>query len=101
MKFFVHLAVFLLLTAGAAGGAAEVITIPIGQQGSAGGAIERPERGMSAAGVRTRFGAPQAISAPVGEPPISQWRYEGFTVYFEGETVVHSVLHHVPRHPVN
>lgn len=47
---------------------------------------------MSTASVRARWGEPQSVRGPVGEPPISQWRYPGFTVYFERDRVIHTVL---------
>jgi len=56
--------------------------------------VERPVRGQSMAAVESRYGAPQQVKGPVGQPPITQWVYAGFTVYFEGQTVVHAVVHH-------
>lgn len=50
-----------------------------------------PERGMSKAEVRARFGEPQGAWPPVGQPPISRWDYDGFSVYFENDTTLHSV----------
>lgn len=74
----------------------EVIDIPVGRQGAE-GAPPRPGRGMSAAAVAARYGEPRERTPAVGEPPISRWHYPGFTVYFEGDTVIHSVLRHRPR----
>lgn len=54
-------------------------------------AADQPTRGMNKAEVRARFGAPEQIKAPVGQPPISRWRYPDFTVYFENEIALHSV----------
>jgi hypothetical protein len=54
---------------------------------------ERPERGMNADVVAARFGEPMARNPAVGEPPISSWEYPGYTVYFEGPFVLHSVEH--------
>ena len=56
--------------------------------------VQRPVRGQSMATVESQYGAPQQIKGPVGQPPITQWIYPGFTVYFEGQTVVHAVVHH-------
>ena len=72
---------------------AESIAVPVGQQGAAKQNIERPTRGSSKAQVSNQFGNPSQKSASVGEPPISQWVYDGFTVYFEDDHVIHSVLH--------
>jgi hypothetical protein len=30
----------------------------------------------------------------VGDPPITRWVYDRFTVYFENDRVIHSVVHH-------
>jgi hypothetical protein len=56
--------------------------------------VERPVRGQSMAAVESLYGAPQQVKGPVGQPPITQWVYPGFTVSFEGQTVVHAVVHH-------
>jgi len=53
----------------------------------------RPERGESMQAVESRFGAPQSSAGPVGEPPISSWTYPGFTVYFEHDIVLRTVVH--------
>jgi len=51
----------------------------------------RPSRGMTAANVEAKFGAPEAKIAPVGDPPISRWEYRDFVVYFEYDRVIHAV----------
>lgn len=50
-----------------------------------------PARGMSKAEVRARFGEPTRARPAVGQPPISRWDYDGFSVYFENDTTLHSV----------
>lgn len=50
-----------------------------------------PGRGMSKAEVRAQFGEPRQTRAPVGNPPITRWDYDGFSVYFENDTTLHSV----------
>ncbi len=55
--------------------------------------IELPRRGSSMSAVEARFGAPRARHAAVGQPPITRWDYEGFSVYFEHQHVVHAVAH--------
>jgi hypothetical protein len=54
--------------------------------------VETPRRGMSMKAVEARFGAPRNRIAAVGEPPISRWEYDGFTVYFERDLVLHTVV---------
>lgn len=50
-----------------------------------------PGRGMSKAEVRAQFGEPNRARPAVGQPPISRWDYDGFSVYFENDTTLHSV----------
>lgn len=52
-----------------------------------------PGRGMTKNTVRKRFGHPIERVKEVGTPPISKWRYDIFTVYFESDYVIHAVLH--------
>lgn len=53
--------------------------------------------GLSRQAVLARFGEPQERIAPVGQPPISRWVYETFTVYFEYDTALHAVVHRERR----
>jgi hypothetical protein len=55
--------------------------------------VQMPERGSSMATVEGKFGAPRARHAAVGQPPITRWDYDGFSVYFENQHVVHAVAH--------
>ena len=50
-----------------------------------------PRRGLSQADVRQQYGEPASIKGPIGEPPITRWDYNGFSVYFEYQTVLHTV----------
>jgi len=52
----------------------------------------RPTSGMTAASVESRFGAPEAKVAPVGDPPITRWEYKNFVVFFEYDRVIHTVV---------
>jgi len=52
-----------------------------------------PVNGMSSDDVQARFGEPENKRAAVGDPPISQWNYGGWSVYFEYELVLFTVLH--------
>lgn len=67
------------------------VVIPVGSQQHTG---ELPDRGLSRDAVQAAFGDPQQTFPAVGSPPISRWQYPGFTVYFEGDTVIHSVAAH-------
>ena len=60
--------------------------------------MDLPKRGQSMAAVEAAFGAPAQRHAPVGggsarTPPITRWDYEGFSVYFEHQHVIHAVAH--------
>ncbi len=86
----------LLLASGLGFGAntailADEVKVPVGAQKQAN--VETPKRGISKSQVRKKFGEPSSMSGPVGEPPISTWRYENMTVYFEYNHVVHAVVH--------
>ena len=70
---------------------AEQVTVPVGTQADRSHA-SLPENGMSQKTVKERWGSPQEIRQPVGQPPISQWHYPDFIVYFEGDTVLHTVM---------
>ncbi len=54
-------------------------------------AVARPGRGLSMAQVEARFGTPANRHATVGAPPITRWDYDGFSVYFEFDKVIHAV----------
>ena len=55
--------------------------------------MELPENGMSKSEVRARFGEPAETTAAVGNPPISSWSYGRWSVYFEHDLVLFTVLH--------
>ncbi|MDJ0881453.1 MAG: phosphodiesterase [Gammaproteobacteria bacterium] len=68
---------------------ADTLTIP-GHYESDNG-IALPQRGISMERVLSEFGEPIDRKAAVGEPPITEWDYGDFRVYFEFQTVLHSV----------
>lgn len=53
--------------------------------------MELPQRGTSMDNVRYKFGNPNQEKLPVGNPPITQWEYDGFNVFFEHQHVIHAV----------
>jgi len=53
--------------------------------------IERPARGSTMHAVEERFGPPVQRHATVGDPPITRWDYNGFSVFFEHDRVIHAV----------
>lgn len=54
--------------------------------------MDLPENGLSKAEVEARFGQPAKRHAAVGEPPITRWDYGDYSVYFEYDLVLYSVL---------
>lgn len=54
--------------------------------------IDRPKRGTTMSQVEAHFGAPVERHPTVGKPPITRWDYAGFSVFFEGDRVIHSVV---------
>ncbi len=55
--------------------------------------ILRPTRGQSMVQVYHKYGQAQQEMPAVGQPPISRWIYEKFTVYFEHDHVIETVVH--------
>ncbi|MEZ5540612.1 MAG: hypothetical protein R3F42_01060 [Pseudomonadota bacterium] len=61
--------------------------------------IPTPRSGLNMASVRAQFGEPvieqPTVSVNGGplQPPITRWDYDGFSVIFERDLVVHSVVH--------
>ncbi|MDX1696329.1 MAG: hypothetical protein R3208_21365 [Ketobacteraceae bacterium] len=71
--------------------AADSVAVPVGQQGEK--QVDTPNRGLNKSQVAQRYGEPASRKAPVGDPPISRWVYNGYTVYFEKDYVIHAVRH--------
>ncbi len=55
--------------------------------------MDRPATGQSMAQVKSHYGNPTSSLPAVGTPPITRWSYAGFTVYFEHNMVINSVVH--------
>ena len=56
--------------------------------------LPRPMRGMSMDQVTQRYGQPATEYPQVGEPPITRWDYDSYSVFFEYQYVLTSVVHH-------
>jgi hypothetical protein len=59
--------------------------------------VQRPHRGATMKAVEQQFGAPSERHAAVGgansaQPPITRWDYPHFSVFFERDKVVHTVV---------
>jgi len=68
---------------------AETLTMP---NKSSSMSIEIPPRGMTMTSVEEHFGEPESKNEPIGEPPITVWQYSTYTVYFEYQHVIHTVV---------
>lgn len=55
--------------------------------------IPRPSRGMTMDQVRQQFGEPLKEHPWVGDPPITRWDYDKFSVFFENQYVLDTVIH--------
>ena len=51
-----------------------------------------PSKSQTMEQVLAQFGEPTSQTAAVGEPPISQWAYPDFVVYFEHSHVITAVV---------
>ena len=60
-------------------------------------AMQTPRKGVNMASVRQQYGDPLSTGSTVGDPPITRWEYNGFSVYFEHDLVLHSVVHRPNR----
>jgi hypothetical protein len=56
--------------------------------------LPRPKRGMTMEQVKQRYGMPSTQYPQVGEPPITRWDYAQYSVFFEHQYVLTSVVHH-------
>jgi hypothetical protein len=54
--------------------------------------VQHPAPGITMTEVEAQFGAPQERHPSVGEPPITRWDYAGFSVFFEHDRVIHTVV---------
>ena len=54
-------------------------------------ARDLPRHGATMERVEQHFGEPQERRPAVGEPPITRWDYEGYSVYFEHDRVLRTV----------
>jgi hypothetical protein len=68
---------------------AETLSTPAGSPAAAG---DQPNRGSTMSTVESRYGAPTNRHAAVGNPPITRWDYPQFSVYFENDRVLHTVI---------
>ena len=87
----------LLVTIQMAATSVHADTFDVRKNAAVGNRASLPQRGMSMAQVEQRYGAPVDKMPTAGgdtprHPPINRWRYNGYTVYFERNHVIHSVV---------
>lgn len=79
---------------------AEEVRIPLGQQNATPEwRTAQPARGATKAQIEAQYGQPDSRNGPTGDPPIYYWEYPDFTVYFEGDYVIHAVSKHIKSTP--
>jgi len=59
----------------------------------------RPKNAQTMADVKSQFGDPGKTYPAIGEPPITRWSYPLFSVYFEHNLVIHSVVNKPKKAP--
>jgi len=52
----------------------------------------RPYHGQTMLVVEKKYGVPDNKSMAIGNPPITRWTYPEFSVYFEKNHVIHTVV---------
>jgi len=57
----------------------------------------RPTKGQTMAQVESLFGKSVKAYQAIGKPPITRWNYSKFSVYFEHQFVIHSVINKPPK----
>jgi hypothetical protein len=82
----------LLLGCALAGTAAAETVIVDGSVAVAPSSMPTPKRGITMGDVEKQFGAPVNRHPTVGAPPITRWDYNGFSVVFEKDRVIDSVV---------
>lgn len=81
---------FIFLAGISIGTTADVLLI---QQVRQAGTMDLPANGASMSEVEARFGTPAEKQAAVGDPPITRWVYDRWSVYFEYDRALYTVLH--------
>ena len=80
---------------------AEELAMPIKAPTASASAGSLPEKGSSMQAVSQQFGQPRQRHAAAGgdspkHPPITRWDYDGFSVFFENQHVIHAVRPDAP-----
>lgn len=68
------------------------VTMPAAAEPAASVPVSTPDRGITMNKVEAEYGSPSERHAAIGSPPITRWDYPGFSVFFERDHVIHSVV---------
>ena len=71
---------------------ADEVTLPAAAEPAATVPVSTPNRGITMNKVESEYGSPSERHAAIGSPPITRWDYPGFSVFFERDHVIHSVV---------
>jgi hypothetical protein len=55
--------------------------------------IQTPRNGLTMSQIRQQFGTPASEIPAIGDPPISRWEYNSYSVFFENDLALHTVIH--------
>lgn len=84
--------VIALVLAGAGTGVAGADTLLIDtMRQEEGRNADMPRPGATMDRVESRHGKPEERRDPVGDPPITRWDYDDYSVYFENDRVLRAV----------
>lgn len=89
MKIFIIALTLIIVSASSISSADVLIIKRIEQEQS----IDMPKRGISMNQVISHYGEPTIKKEPIGIPPITEWQYVDFSVYFENQWVINSVAY--------
>lgn len=78
-----------LLATFSLGATADVLLI---EQVRQAGKMDVPVNGLTMSEVEASFGTPERKHSPVGDPPITRWDYDRWSVYFEYDRALFTVL---------
>jgi hypothetical protein len=97
LKFVLGSVAFFFAASFALASAVHADTFDVRKNARRSAGADVPHRGMTMAQVEKRYGAPVEKMPTAGgdaprHPPINRWRYNGYTVYFERNRVIHSVV---------
>jgi hypothetical protein len=71
---------------------ADDVAMPAAAEPAATVPVSTPSRGITMTKVESEYGSPSERHSAIGSPPITRWDYPGFSVFFERDHVIHSVV---------